>query len=60
MGDIILGIFLGICVYEIAQDLVLLKNNTDGSTKASIKLSRYYYDEENTDPEYFKTKIKDI
>jgi hypothetical protein len=24
-GDIVLGIFLGICVYDISQDLVLLK-----------------------------------
>ena len=60
MGDIILGIFLGICVYDIAQDLVLLKNNTNGSTKASIEILKHYYDDEQTDSDFFKDKIKDI
>ena len=60
MGDIILGIFLGICVYDIAQDLVLLKNNTDGSNKASIEILKHYYDEEQTDSDFFINKIQDI
>ena len=60
MGDIILGIFLGICVYDIAQDLVLLKNNTDGSNKASIEILKHYYDDEQTDTEFFTTTIKNI
>lgn len=60
MGDIILGIFLGICVYDIAQDLVLLKNNTDGSNKASIEILKHYYDDEQTDPDFFINKIQDI
>ena len=60
MGDIILGIFLGICVYDIAQDLVLLKNNTDGSNKASIEILKHYYDDEQTDSDFFINKIQDI
>ena len=60
-GDIVLGIFLGICVYDIAQDLVLLKNNINGKNKASIELSRYYYNDDEPgdkqDSTFFKNTI---
>ena len=50
-------------MYDIAQDLVLLKNHTDGRKKATIEILRHYYDdkgEDQNDPTFFTDKIKEI
>ena len=47
-------------MYNIAQDIVLLKNKSREQIRALSELEKHYYTDDNKDVDFFKDRIQDI